>query len=255
MCCGVLESVPSTPGWGRIAFCVHTTMHACMHAGGLIRPHTRQGSAACSANFQAFPREGLLREQSRECVRGDTPYVPIDVKPVALARTLSTSDVATNTAAVHRIVTTPPASMGVFVFRARVGRSENCAFACGCRCLFCCERKNTRAAACQGCADSVGQEAVQGACLFGVKLKAGPGAGWGACSPAGRLFFLFVEFFFISESQNRTEQAFDLWRGNFCPKVQSTEIGCTRLLLTCTARCALTLLGPLRLRRSPPPWS
>jgi hypothetical protein len=44
-------------------------------------------------------------------VRGDTPYVPIDVKPVALAGTLSTSDVATNTAAVHRIVTTPPASL------------------------------------------------------------------------------------------------------------------------------------------------
>jgi hypothetical protein len=33
---------------------------------------------------------------------------------------------------------------------------------------------------------------------------------------------LFVEFFFISESQNRTEQAFDLWSGNFVP---STEIG------------------------------
>ena len=57
---------------------------------------------------------------------------------------------------------------------------------------------------CQGCADSVGQQAVEGACLFGVKFKAGPRGGVLAHSPGGRLF---VEFFFISDSQNRTEQA------------------------------------------------
>jgi len=111
---------------------------------------------------------------------------------------------------------------------------------------------------CQGCADSVGQQAVEGACLFGVKFKAGPRGGVLAHSPGGRLF---VEFFFISDSQNRTEQAWTaclilllilLIEWKFLSQGPITE---TRLLLTCTARCALTLLGPLRLRRSPPPWS
>jgi hypothetical protein len=98
----------------------------------------------------------------------------------------------------------------------------------------------------------VGQQAVEGACPFGVKFKAGPGAG---CLLTRLLAARLLNFF--SFQNRKTEQNKPLTFGVeiFVPRSNQLKLACTRLLLTCTARCALTLLGPLRLRRSPPPWS